>query len=179
MLLHGDHLIQSYDCNCITHVFFCLITLQGLPVFVNGVGLSTYDKASVSIMIKFLIYISLVPVLIWNYNFYCLVLIIYFYLCSFIFFAGKLLCAVTHSNQWISGLCNFGEHESLESLRNFCCFNLYALSLSFFFGISILASILCYSILHKIFLSHCVDSYLNCVCSLPHLKNMGGLLPLV
>lgn len=83
MLLHGDHVIQSNDCNCITLSCSCLITLQGLPVFAIGVGLSTFDKASVSIMIKFLIYVSLVPVLMWNYNFYCLVLIMYFYLCSF------------------------------------------------------------------------------------------------
>jgi hypothetical protein len=43
--------------------------LQGLPVFAMGLGLSTFDKASVSIMIKFPIEGSLIQILIWNKKF--------------------------------------------------------------------------------------------------------------
>jgi hypothetical protein len=43
--------------------------LLGLPVFAMGLGLSTIDKASASIMIKFPIEGSLIQILIWNKKF--------------------------------------------------------------------------------------------------------------
>ena len=157
MLLHGDHVIQSNDCNCITLSCSCLITLQGLPVFAIGVGLSTFDKASVSIMIKFLIYVSLVPVLMWNYNFYCLVLIMYFYLCSFF---------ILQVHYYVQSHIQINEYRDRVILVSMKVWNLLEIS-----------SVIAFRI--NFFLSHCVDSYINCLCSLLHLKNMGGLLPLV
>jgi hypothetical protein len=67
--------------------------LQGLPVFAMGVGLSTFDKASVSIMITFLIECSLIQSLIWNKNFYHLISIKDFYLYIFSFCRSTTMCS--------------------------------------------------------------------------------------
>lgn len=131
MLLHGDHLIQSNDCNCITHMFLSYYS-PGTACLCNGCWAQHvwqsickyYDKIPYLCFIGTSSNMKLQFLLPGLNNVFLFMILFYF--------TGKLLCTVTHSNQWISGPCNFGKHESLESLRNFfcCCFSLYAL----FFG---------------------------------------------
>lgn len=111
----------NYDGNCISSRVFsqhCHL-LQGLPVFAVGVGLSTFDKASVSIMIDFFVCNIFIETCsrIWVFMFYHFIFLPWtqvLYHFPFIkkvnlwhFWAfhyhitGPLLCAITYSNKWI------------------------------------------------------------------------------